>query len=105
MNLAINAYGAFSNAIQIPVLVHIPVTGTYTVTATGIEQVGLTCIRLEDLVTGTFTTLEEGTSYSFSASSGGDSETPRFIIHASAPMPVSTSDAMCNGERTAEWRS
>lgn len=98
VNLAINAYGAFSSAIQIPVLVHIPVTGTYTVTATGIEQVGLTCIRLEDLVAGTFTTLEEGTSYSFSGSSGGDSETPRFIIHASAPMPVATSDAMCNGD-------
>ncbi|MBK9148865.1 MAG: PKD domain-containing protein [Flavobacteriales bacterium] len=98
VNLAINAYGAFSSAIQIPVLVHIPVTGTYTLTATGIEQVGLTCIRLEDLVAGTFTTLEEGSTYSFSAEAGANAEEPRFLIHASAPVPVAATDALCHSQ-------
>lgn len=98
VNLAINAYGAFNSAIQIPVLIQTPVTGNYTVTATGIEQVGLTCIRLEDLVTGTFTTLEEGTAYSFSATAGANADTPRFLIHASAPVPVAATDALCHGQ-------
>ncbi|HRD53732.1 MAG TPA: PKD domain-containing protein [Flavobacteriales bacterium] len=98
VNLAINAYGAFNSAIQIPVLIHTPVTGTYTLAATGIEQVGLTCIRLEDLVTGTFTALEEGTAYSFSATAGANADAPRFLIHASAPVPVVAMDALCHGQ-------
>ncbi|MBK9176625.1 MAG: hypothetical protein IPM46_09890 [Flavobacteriales bacterium] len=43
VDLAINAYGAFSSAIRIPCSCT-SLSPAPTLTATGIEQVGLTCI-------------------------------------------------------------
>jgi hypothetical protein len=98
--MAINAYGPFVNAIHIPVMVDVAVTGTYTVTATGLSQQGLTCLRLEDLLTGTTTVLDEGTAYSFSADASADAGTPRFMLHASAPLHVQTTATLCHGDAT-----
>ncbi len=94
--LAINFFGTYSEAITIPVLVDVPVTGMFTVTASdmsGLEP--LSCLVLEDLMTGTLTPLSEGASYSFSIDAEADASEPRFLVHASAPIPFSTTDALC----------
>jgi len=95
--LAINAYGAYSTAISIPVMVDAGVSGTYTVTATGFVNMGLRCLSLEDLITGTITPLTEGASYSFAMDAATDPSTPRLMLHATVPLPFEVLDATCGG--------
>jgi PKD repeat protein len=106
-DLAIDMYGAYSTNISIPVLVNAPVSGTYTVTAAELtNQFGLSCFSLEDLLTGVITPLTEGASYSFAIEAGADATLPRLLLHATAPVPFSTTDASCantpNGQATLE---
>ncbi|MBL7952942.1 MAG: proprotein convertase P-domain-containing protein [Flavobacteriales bacterium] len=95
--IAINAYGAYTVDITIPVTVDVAISGDYTITATGLAQSGLTCLRLEDLETNTVTPLVEGTSYTFTALSGDDMAQARFVLHASAPLQLTATDATCHG--------
>lgn len=96
-SVAINAYGAYSTDISIPVLVNAAVSGTYTVTASNMENLGLTCVVLEDLLTGTMIPLVEGAAYSFEMDAAADETAPRLMLHASAPLPLSAEAALCNG--------
>lgn len=94
--LSINFFGTYSESIIVPVLVDVPVTGMFTVSASdmsGLEP--LSCLVLEDLENGTMTPLSEGASYSFSIQADADAMVPRFLLHASAPIPFSTADALC----------
>ncbi|MBL7980740.1 MAG: proprotein convertase P-domain-containing protein [Flavobacteriales bacterium] len=98
-NLAISMYGAFSNAITIPVLVNVAVNGTYTVTATEMEGItGLSCITIEDLQTGTITPLTEGASYSFVMLANDNENEPRLLLHATAPVQRTVEAVSCNGQ-------
>ena len=74
VNLSIDFYGGYGSAISIPVLVNVAVTGTYTITAemNGIRS--LSCLSIEDLATGTITTLAEGAIYSFVVLANDDDE-------------------------------
>ena len=104
--IAINAYGAYSNAISIPIMVDAGVSGTYTVTATGAEDMGLSCLSIEDLQTGMITPLNEGSSYSFDMLAEADATAPRLMLHATAPLNFITNNATCfgsvNGSATVE---
>jgi len=94
--MAISMYGEFSNSISIPVLVDVAVTGTYRITATDMELLGgLSCLTLEDLVTGTITPMQEGAIYSFSIAANASATTPRFMLHASAPIAFAAQNATC----------
>jgi hypothetical protein len=94
--MAISMYGGFSNSISIPVLVDVAVTGTYRITATDMELLGgLSCLTLEDLVTGTITPMQEGAIYSFSIAANASATTPRFMLHASAPIAFAAQNATC----------
>lgn len=95
--LAINAYGPYTTDIHIPVLVQAGVAGTYTITVTGLESVGLSCLKLEDLVTNTVTVLTEGSTYTFTMATGDGMTTPRMMLHASAPLMVNASGPACHG--------
>ncbi|MEO8589463.1 MAG: PKD domain-containing protein [Flavobacteriales bacterium] len=95
--IAINAYGAYTTAISIPVMVDAGVSGTYTVTATGIETLGLTCLSIEDLLTGSVTPLIEGATYSFEMDAAADAGVPRLVLHATAPLAFAATDATCGG--------
>lgn len=96
--LAINRHGVYSGELAIPVLVDVAVTGTYTITASDMEHLnGLSCLVLEDLVTGTITPLHEGATYSFSIAANANAEVPRFMLRATAPIPFAFSDAACFG--------
>jgi len=95
--LVINAFGPYTTDISIPVLVNVAVTGDYTITATGLNTMGLSCLRLEDLATGVITPLHEGATYTFAALDTDEWTTPRMLLHASAPLVLSSVDPSCHG--------
>ena len=95
--IAINAFGQYSTEISIPVMVDVAVSGQYTIAANQMANIGLSCLRLEDLATSISTPLVEGASYSFTALADDDASEPRFVIHASAPLALVATDATCAG--------
>ncbi len=98
VNLTIDMYGEYTTDISIPILVQTPSAGTYKVRATDMAGInGLTCLTLEDLVTGTITPLTEGAEYSFTMPASANTSTPRLMLHASAPWPRYSTDALCAG--------
>lgn len=96
--MAINAYGPYTTSISIPLMMDAGVTGTYTVTATGVASMGLSCLSIEDLLTGMITPLAEGTTYSFDMDASTDPSLPRLMLHATAPLPFTVVDAACAGD-------
>jgi subtilisin-like proprotein convertase family protein len=96
--LAINAFGPFSSAVEVPVAVQAGAAGTYTITVTGVETVGLSCLRLHDLVTGTTIPLAEGSTYTLELPAGEAMSTPRLLLMATAPLEVAATDAACHGQ-------
>lgn len=100
--LAINAYGSMEAGLSIPVSVNAGVSGEYSITvnAQGID--GLTCITLEDLVTGSVTPMNDGVVYTFQLGADDDASVARFILHATAPVELSTFDATCGGTPNGE---
>jgi subtilisin-like proprotein convertase family protein len=95
--IAINAFGPFTTDISIPITVDVAVNGNYTIVATGLSNIGLSCVRLEDLATNTSTALVEGTEYTFTALATDDVNEPRFLLHATAPLQLTATDATCHG--------
>jgi hypothetical protein len=96
--LAINAYGPFTTAITIPVMLKVATNGAYTITATGLSALGYSCFSLEDPTTGTTTPLTEGASVEFNALAAADPGTPRFLLHASEPLLFSAGSPLCAGD-------
>jgi PKD repeat protein len=94
---AINCYGPYSTDITIPMRVNVAVNGEYTITATGLDGMGLSCLRIEDLSTGDITPLEEGSTYTFTALATDDENMSRFLLHATAPLVFDVVDATCAG--------
>ncbi len=103
MDLSISMYGNFSTAITIPVLVDVPINGTYTITANQLDGInGYSCLVLEDLATGVLTPLAPDASYSFSILANADATIPRFMVHATAPVEQLILDVACNGGANGE---
>jgi PKD repeat protein len=96
-DLAIDFFGNYSGAITIPVKARAAVSGTYTITANMVGIQSLSCMTLEDLVTGSITPLTDGAAYSFTLDPADDGETPRFLLHASAPLPLLLDEPVCGG--------
>lgn len=95
--IAINAYGPYTQDISIPVTVNVAVNGNYSITTTGLADAGLSCMHLEDLHTNTVILLEEGVPYTFAALASDDPAQARFLLHATAPLPLVPSNATCSG--------
>lgn len=94
--LAISMYGAIGNNISIPVRVDVALTGTYTITASDMGLLGgLSCLTLEDLVTGAITPMLDSATYSFTIGANANATTPRFMLHATAPLVFNAQDAAC----------
>jgi len=96
--IAINAYGEYTTDISIPVMVDVAISGTYTITISSTENLGLSCLVLEDMTTGTMTPMLEGATYSFSMEAADDATAERFVLHASAPVVLSTEATRCYGD-------
>jgi hypothetical protein len=101
--IAISAFGEHTMDITIPVMVNVALSGSYTVTASNMENLGLSCIMLEDLLTGTMTPLMEGASYSFNIEANDSDSEARLLVHASAPVPFYVDPARCFGNNGAGW--
>ncbi len=102
-DLAINMYGMYDNAISIPVLIVVPMNGTFTITATALSGVdGVSCLVLEDLVTGNITPLTSGAEYNFTMLANADASQPRFMLHATAPVQQQLTDVSCHGAANGE---
>ena len=95
-DMQIDLYGAYTTAISIPVTVQVAISGTYTIEAELLGMNGLSCVSLEDLSTGTITPLNEGATYSFAIDAEDDWDSPRFMLHASAPIGFDAHDVSCN---------
>lgn len=95
VGMMVNAYGPYEIEIAIPVAVNVGVSGTYTITATNFENIGLSCLTLEDLETGTITPMSAGAVYTFTASATDDEEDARFVLRATAPVPMIPDNATC----------
>jgi hypothetical protein len=78
--------------------VNASISGLYTLTVDGMENIGLACLSLEDLQTGAVIPLMNGVSYAFSTTATEDHSIPRFLLHATAPLPLQLMDATCSGE-------
>lgn len=100
--IAINAYGPNTSGMTIPVSVNAGVTGQYTITITEQGELGLTCISLEDLVTGSITPMNDGATYTFQLDAAADETVARFLIHATAPALLYAEDANCGGAADGE---
>lgn len=95
--LAMDFYGNYGSAVQIPVMVDVDVTGTYTITAAMMGPHALSCLSLTDLRTGAVTPLTDGASYSFSINADDDATQPRFMINGTKPVPFYVENALCPG--------
>ncbi len=98
--LMLNAYGSPLNDLNIPVAVHTPRAGTYSIRIHGAEALmGTRCLVLEDLVTGTSTPLTEGMVHTFTSTGVADGG-QRFVIHASAPVQYAFTQVDCAGNNS-----
>jgi len=88
-NLVINKMSALKQNFIIPVKTTVGISGTYTLTAPDLSHIEGSCIILEDKLTGTFTDLNTTHSYTFTIND--TTKFPRFALHISVPMNVSTS--------------
>ena len=97
--LAINAAGQLAEGVVIPVLVRATTNGNHTVTLTQVETLaGMSCVVLEDVVTGTRTIVQEGSAYSFTMNSTAGAMVHRFNLHVSAAIDRQLQAATCHGE-------
>lgn len=101
--MAISMYGPIASDITIPVMVQVGVSGTYTIAVNELVAPGiLSCVSLEDLVTGTIIPLEEGATYTLELEAGTDPSEPRLLLHATAPMDFTVLDVACAGGTSGE---
>ena len=96
--LAVDFFGNYTTAVQIPLKVDVDVTGTYTITASMAGINSLSCLSLTDLQTGAVTPLTDGASYSFAINANADASQTRFVINATAPLPFYNEAALCHDQ-------
>ncbi len=100
--LALDFFGSYDTAIQVPVMVDVDITGTYTITAGMAGIRALSCLSLTDLQTGAVTPLTDGASYTFTINAGDDAGQPRFLLNGTKPVPLYVENAPCpDGEGRA----
>lgn len=100
--LILNDMGPLVGGIAVPVYIKVGQNGTYTINVhEAANLMEYSCLILEDLMTGTSTTLTEGATYSFNANLN-DPDTPRFLIHMSAPITNEVSGITCHGQENGE---
>ncbi|MCW5899875.1 MAG: PKD domain-containing protein [Flavobacteriales bacterium] len=91
--LMVNRYGSYDADISIPVAVRTKVNGNSVVTMQVANTV-LSCMWLEDLVTGSLTVVTDGAQYSFTHTPSQTFQT-RFMLHATAPLALLAEDGTC----------
>lgn len=94
-DLMLNAWGNPGTDMAIPIAIEVPADGPLTLRVYDAEGImGLSCLVLEDLVTGQSMPLTDGMEYLFTATAG---RTDRFMLLVAAPVERSFSDVTCAG--------
>lgn len=97
--LSINAAGQLNEALVVPVAVRATTNGSHSITITGVEAlVGMSCVVLEDLVTGARIPVQEGSVHSFTMNSTSGNLVHRFNLHVSAAVRREVTEVSCHGE-------
>lgn len=96
---AINAVGQFEAGMIIPLYLEAPADGDYIISTDDYDpaQFG-TCLVIEDLLTGTLTTLEPGMNFTVNA--GPEDAPHRFNIVVQGSVTVETNGSSCANEAT-----
>jgi hypothetical protein len=94
--LSIDFTGALGPGASIPLRLVAEVSGNYTVSISSTVQ-SLSCITLEDLVTGTLTPLSDGASYSFYSDATTSADIPRFLVQGTTSLPLAVTGPACAG--------
>ncbi len=87
----INQFPEFG--VDIPIKTTNTVDGLHTLTFEGVENLGVNCVVLEDLVTGTSYTLDNNTSIQFSLVASNT--TNRFLLHLGSNEEFTTTNLTC----------
>jgi hypothetical protein len=95
--LAIDFFGNYNTAVQIPLKVDADVSGTYTISAAMAGINNLSCLSLTDLQTGMVTPLTDGATYSFNLNADEPAQ-GRFIINGTAPLGLYVDNAHCHDQ-------
>jgi len=88
---AINQFPEFG--LDIPIKTTNTVDGIHTLTFDGVENLGVNCVVLEDLVTGISYTLDNSTSIQFSLVASNT--TNRFLLHVGSNEEFTTNNLSC----------
>ncbi|GAA4013427.1 hypothetical protein GCM10022408_28110 [Hymenobacter fastidiosus] len=91
--LAINGLPLFTATTTVPLNVGVPVTGTYTLTAASLANLGTTDVYLHDALTDRQINLKQQPSYIFSASNAA-LITGRFTLNFGPMRPTATQNGL-----------
>lgn len=103
-DLILNRHGRPEGETEIPVSVRVPADGAYSITVSVEGLRSLTCLTLEDLVTGISVPLTDGVVHGFEMEATSEIVTDRFLLHMSAPVPFEVMPALCQGSATGQVR-
>ncbi|RYU78451.1 T9SS type A sorting domain-containing protein, partial [Hymenobacter persicinus] len=92
-SLAVNGLPVRNATTSVPLAVGVPTTGTYTLSAEALLNLGTTEVYLLDAVTGQQVNLQQQRSYSFSASNAA-LLTNRFTLRFGPLRPTSTKNGL-----------
>jgi hypothetical protein len=97
MLLTIDARPSLTQAVSIPIYLDLPAAGTYTFRVLETVEIPLgTCITIEDTVTGESITATADAEMTITTSAAYQGN--RLMIYFTAPVNVSTQDALCFDE-------
>jgi hypothetical protein len=104
IDLQVDRHGAITSDAAVPVVIRAAYTGLHTITVHAVQP-GLTCLVLEDLATGVMIPVYDGSTYTFQQDSTGSETVQRFLLHATADIPLTVTPGACgpySGSATLE---
>ncbi|MBN8696282.1 MAG: PKD domain-containing protein [Bacteroidetes bacterium] len=95
-NLSINSLPLLTNDLQIPIMVKVGITGSYTISLDSLTNMPTSaCLILTDLLNGNQIDLRTTPSYTFSIPSS--TTTPRFMLNIGKPIGLLAQAPQCSG--------
>ena len=97
-DLMINAHGALTGPVDVPVKVTVAVSGEYTIGFGSAASLGgRACLTLEDLLTGNTVAVTDDASMTFTVDATAPVEPARFVLHVGQPVISAAGNATCAG--------
>ncbi len=95
-NLSINSLPLLTSDLQVPIMVKVGISGSYTISLDSLTNMPSTaCLILTDLLNGNQIDLRSTPSYTFSISN--NTTTPRFMLNIGKPIELVAKAPQCSG--------